>query len=161
MDGFLSPAVIAAFTSLAISLLTLFQFFRNQRFQQEQFDKLHNRNFTTKLYDLRLDHYPRAFDILDTIKKGKGGFYDIGVVKSAHADLVDWKKGTVNLIISNEALISFNALRDCIGRNPATIDNFSPEQTKKISEGSRDFRRQLRRDLGFMFREEKQRRNAG
>lgn len=159
MDFILNPAITAAFTSLGISLLTLYQFLKNQRFQQNQFEKLNNRNFTTKLYDLRLEHYPRAFDIIETIKKEKGGGYDTVKIQSAYSDMVAWKSGIVNLIISNETLISFNALRDSLAKNPSTVNQFSTEQIDKISYCSQDFRKQLRRDLGFMFREEKQRRN--
>jgi len=62
------------------------------------------------------------------------------------------------LIISNEALKSFYILRDSLMKNPAFKDGHSPEQIDKMIIALKDFRRQLRRDVGFMFREEKERR---
>jgi hypothetical protein len=56
-----------------ISLITLYQFFKNKRFQEDQFTKTNNRAFTSKLYDLRLEYYPEAFEIMDDIYKEKGG----------------------------------------------------------------------------------------
>lgn len=45
-------------------------------------------------------------------------------------------------------------------KNPTHQDNYSPEQVKKIISEIKDFRKQLRRDVGFMFREEKEHRSA-
>lgn len=158
MNEFLTPSIIAALASLIISIITLYQFFRNQRFQQDQFNKTLNRNLTTKLYDLRLEHYPSAFIITDEIYKEKGGNYDVTKIRIALDELIIWKKGVVNLIISNDALTSFYALRDSIMKNPAQGTIYSSEQVDKISTNTKEFRRQLKRDLGFLFREEKERR---
>ena len=45
-----TPSIIAALTSLIISVITLFQFFRSQSNLQKQFDRNLNRNLTSKLY---------------------------------------------------------------------------------------------------------------
>lgn len=55
-----TPSIIAALTSLIISVITLFQFFRSQSNLQKQFDRNLNRNLTSKLYDLRINSYPKA-----------------------------------------------------------------------------------------------------
>ena len=52
MTDFFTPSLVTAITSLVISLVALFQFYRNQNFQQKQFNKTINRNLTTKLYYL-------------------------------------------------------------------------------------------------------------
>ncbi|MEO7216032.1 hypothetical protein [Mucilaginibacter sp.] len=156
----LSPALIAAITSLLISLTTLYQFFKNKRFQEDQFNKANNRTFTSKLYDLRLIHYPKAFEIMDDVYKEKGGYISSIVAKIASESLIEWKKGVINLIISNEAHTSFYTLRDALMKNPAHQNHYTPEQIDKIVLAVKDFRKQLRRDLGFMFREEKERRNS-
>lgn len=160
MEDYFTPSIIAALTALILSLLTLFQFFKNQRFQQKQFDKLNNRNLTTKLYDLRLENYPKAFDITDCIFKEKGGNYNPAELSKSLKELIDWKKGIVNLIISIESRDSYFELRDVLMKNPAENGAYSMEQIKKIDTATKNFRKQLRRDLGFMFREEKARRNS-
>lgn len=159
MNEIITPSIIAALTSLVISIVTLFQFFRSQKLQQKQFDKNLSRGLTSKLYDLRIDCYPKAFEITDSIHKLKGGNYDPEVIQAALAELIDWKKGVVSLIISVEALESFIALRDVLMKNPERKDTYSSTQIEKIYYRTKEFRKQLRRDIGFLFREEKERRS--
>lgn len=159
MTDFFTPSLVTAITSLVISLVALFQFYRNQNFQQKQFNKTINRNLTTKLYDLRLEIYPKAFEITDNIYKDKGGNFDAERLKNTHNELIEWKKGKLNLIISSEALESYYQLINSLMKNPANNKNYSPEQIEKITNSNNNFRKQLRRDLGFLFREEKERRN--
>ncbi|WP_237275666.1 hypothetical protein [Tenacibaculum ovolyticum] len=158
MSEFFTPSIIASITALCVSLITLFQFFKNQRFQQKQFDKNLNRSLTTKLYDLRLEHYPKAYEITDLVYKKKGGNYDVNEIKDVLEKLIEWKKGIVNLIISVESRDSYYVLRDVLMKNPAHQESFSKEQIEKIFNANKSFRKQLRRDLGFMYREERLRR---
>lgn len=159
MNEIITPSIIAALISLIISIITLFQFFRSQKLQQKQFDKNLSRGLTSKLYDLRIDCYPKAFEITDSIHKLKGGNYDPKIIQTALAELIDWKKGIVSLVISVEALESFIALRDVLMRNPEKKDTYSSTQIENISHRTKEFRKQLRRDIGFLFREEKERRS--
>lgn len=158
MTDFFTPSLVTAITSLVISLVALFQFYRNQNFQQKQFNKTINRNLTTKLYDLRLEIYPKAFEITDNIYKDKGGNFDTERLKNTLNELIEWKKGKLNLIISSEALESYYQLRNNLMKNPANNNNYSAEQIEKITNSNNNFRKQLRRDLGFLFKEEKERR---
>jgi len=160
MTDFFTPSLVTAITSLVISLVALFQFYRNQNFQHKQFNKTINRNLTTKLYDLRLEIYPKAFEITDNIYKDKGGNFDTIRLKNVLNELIEWKKGKLNLIISSEALESYYQLRNNLMKNPANNNNYSPDQIEKITNSNNNFRKQLRRDLGFLFKEEKERRNG-
>lgn len=159
MDKIITPSIVAALTSLVISIITLFQFFRSQKLQQRQFDKNLSRNLTSKLYDLRIECYPKAFEITDSIHKLKGGNYDPEVIQAALKELIDWKKGIVSLVISIEALNSFVNLRDVLMKNPERKNSYSSIQIENISYRTKEFRKQLRRDIGFLFREEKDRRS--
>lgn len=160
MNDFFTPSLVTAMTSLIISLVALFQFYRSQNFQQKQFNKTINRNLTNRLYDLRLEIYPKAFEITDNIYKDKGGNYNNERLKNSLNELIEWKKGKLNLIISSEALESYYQLRNNLMKNPANNNNYSPEQIEKITNSNNNFRKQLRRDLGFLFKEEKERRNS-
>jgi len=160
MKDFFTPSIITALTALTLSVITLYQFFRNLRFQQRQTDKNQNRDLTNKLYELRLEHYPKAYDITDNIIKEKGNNYDVQTIKNVAADIIAWKKGVVNIIISVECRDSFFALRDTLMKNPAEKGQFSQEQVSKIHNANKSFRKELRRDFGFMYREEKERRKT-
>ena len=155
----LSPAVIAALTSLTISLITLYQFFKNKRLQEDLFARGSNRTLTTKLYDLRLEHYPKALELIEEVYRKKGGNFDPSTVRKTCEELINWKKGIINLIISNEAHKSYYTLRDAMMKNPAQVNQYSPEQVEKITSAIKEFRQQLRRDVGFLFREERARRS--
>jgi len=158
MANFLTPSLITALTSLIISLVALYQFYKNQKFQKDQFNKTINRNLTTKLYDLRIDLYPKAFEITDKIYKEKGGNIDNEKLKICLIELNEWKSGKLNLIISSEALKSYYLLKDMLMKQPANNNNYSSEQIEKITNLKNNFRKQLRRDLGLMFNEEKEKR---
>lgn len=160
MAVLLSPAIIASLTSLVISFITLFQFFKNQRSQQEQFNKAQDRALTNKLYDLRIEYYPKAFQITMNIYRRKGNNYIEADLRKAREELIEWKGGTVDLILSVEASHSYYDLRDILRKNPANNGRYSAEQVDAIHEIVKNFRKQLRRDLGFMFREEKERRGT-
>lgn len=158
MEQYIIPSAIAMLTSFLVSFLSYKQFIRSNELQQKQFDRSFNRALTTKLYDLRLNVYPRALEITDKIHKAKGGNYDSTMIQEALEELIEWKKGLVDLIISVEALESFFELRDVLMKNPETQHKYSSVQVENISNKTKNFRRQLRRDIGFLFREEKERR---
>lgn len=158
MEQYIIPSAIAMITSFLVSFLSYKQFIRSNELQQKQFDRSFNRALTTKLYDLRLNVYPRALEITDKIYKAKGGNYDSTIIQEALEELIEWKKGLVDLIISVEALESFFELRDALMKNPEAQHKYSSVQVENISNKTKNFRRQLRRDIGFLFREEKERR---
>lgn len=158
MENYINPVFVTAITSLVISLITLFQFYKNQSFQQKQFDNNQNRTLGIKLYDLRLEDYPKAFEITDRIFKTKGGNFDSNEIKLIVNDLIEWKKGRISLILSNESLKSYYSLRDSLMKNPANGNLYSTEQVDKITNLNNNFRKQLRRDLGFLFKEEREKR---
>jgi hypothetical protein len=147
-------AIIAALTSLVISFLSLYQALKNQRLQKEQFEKTQKRNLTTKLYDLRLTNYPKAFEITDKIQKVKGGNFNVQHIENICKELTEWKSGIVSLIISIEALKAYYDLKDALERKPSLGEKFANEQVDKIWKLRNDFRRRLRRDVGFLYKEE-------
>ncbi|MCT2409810.1 hypothetical protein NZD88_19835 [Chryseobacterium antibioticum] len=158
MENYFNPVFITAITSLVISLIALYQFFKSQVFQQKQLEKNLNRNLGIKLYELRLEDYPKAFEITDRIFKTKGGNYDVVEIKHVLNDLIEWKKGRISLILSNEGLQAYYSFRDALMKNPANVMQYSNEQVEKITNLNNNFRKQLRRDLGFLFNEERERR---
>lgn len=156
----LIPSLVAAVTSLIVCFIAYFQFLKSQRNEQDRFDKKLNRDLTSKLYDLRLEYYPLAFEITDNIYKEKGGLLTVSKIQKVCDELINWKIGIVNLIISVESRDVFFKLRDALMKNPAEGDKYSETQIENIINSTRVFRKQLRRDLGFLYREEKQRRES-
>ena len=158
MEEYIVPSIIAMITSIIVSFLSYKQFIHSNDVQQKQFDKSLNRELTSKLYDLRLNVYPKALEITDRIHKSKGGNYDPTIIQEALYELIEWRKGLVDLIISVEALESYITLRDILMKKTEIQHTYSTLQIENIANNTKNFRRQLRRDIGFLFREEKERR---
>lgn len=155
----MTTAIVAAITSLIISLLSFYQALRTAKLQKEQFEKSQNRNLTSKLYDLRLEHYPRAFEITEQIKKSKGGNLDPTLIFGVLEELQQWKTGAVSMILSGNCMHAYHKFRDALARRPATGDKYSMEQIDKIWKLRSEFRRNLRFDIGLLHigeQEEKQ-----
>jgi hypothetical protein len=64
----------------------------------------------------------------------------------------------VILIISSETKESYTFFIETLTRNPEMQTKYSDKQVEKIYTARMDFKNSLRRDLGFLYKEEKQRR---
>lgn len=146
-------AIIAAITSLLISMVTLYQSLRNQKSQKEQFEKAQKRALTTKLYDLRLENYPKAFEITEWIQKTKGGSLDPKIIYEVNKGINEWKSGVVSLIISYDARQALLEFKNTINKQPGHGDVYAPVQVEKIWLARSEFRRQLRKDIGLLHKE--------
>lgn len=149
---------ITSVTSLLLALITFFQFIILSRQNKRHFEKAQNRSLTQKLYETRLKHYPKAIYIINKLFKLKGNQYDPNVVLSITHELRQWYSGIVVLIISPETNFAYKQFLRQLTKNPEKQNRYSDKQIKKIDELKMNFRISLRRDLGFLYREEKQRR---
>lgn len=146
-------AIIAAITSVVISLLTLYQSLRNQKQQMAQFAKGQNRALTTKLYDLRLQYYPPAFEITEWLQRTKGNNLDHLLVFKVKNEIKTWKAGVVSLIISYEAMQAFLDFKNALTKQPGHGNTYTPAQVEKIWKARSELRRQLRKDIGLLHNE--------
>src|SRR5215831_3433319 len=146
----MTAALITAITSLLISFLTLFQSLKTQRLQKLQFDKTQKRALTTKLYELRLIHYPKAFEITECLRMPKGGGYDPSMILNVKDELNLWKSGMINMIISYDALLAFRELRKALNKQPGNGNIYTQEQESNIWKARAHFRKCLRIDLGLL-----------
>jgi hypothetical protein len=150
----MESAIIAAITSLIISTFSVYLSFRNQIQQKEQFDKNQKRALTNKLYELRLENYPKAFSITEWLQKSKGNNLDPKNALKVLEDLKEWKTGTISLIMSKVSVDKFYELRDALSKQPALGNSYSNEQIEKIWILRNQFRRSLRKDIGLLYEEE-------
>lgn len=150
-------AIIASLTSLFISLITYFQTNLREKRQSEEFDRIQKRATTTKLLDLRLDSYPKAFEITEKIRKTHGGNLNPIVIKSVCDELNAWRSGIVRLIISSESQWCLFELRAALSKNPEKLNEYSTEQVDKIWNLRNDLRKSLRKDIGILHEEDENR----
>lgn len=155
-------ALIAALVSLAVAVFSYLSNKRTMESKSREIDKQLARQFTEKLYELRLEHYGRAFEITERLEQRKAPDFIVSpeVVRDVLGELMDWRAGQVALIMSSDTLQSFRELREAIGKRPGHGTRYSEEQAAKMLRFVADFRRAMRRDIGFMFDEERRRRNS-
>lgn len=148
MSTELLTALIAAVTSLIVSAIGYF-------FQQKEMSKRLDRMFTDRLYNMRLECYPPAFDITDRILRRSKPELVIpkqDLEKIRH-DLINWKKGVVNIAISDDSLMAYRDLVNVLNMGYGFNDRYTDEQVEKIFDAKDKFRRNLRADLGYLYSE--------
>lgn len=169
----LLPALVAAIISYLASLQAL----RSQREQQRQelnaqreilerelqsqkehLERELQRKFTEKLYDLRLDMYPQAFEITDQLR-GEYIFKDDlsqEALKDILTKIQDWNKTKAGFLLSKSSLNTFYELRKALGLHPESNGKYSERQRKQIWQCKNRFRGALKADVNLLYAEEKE-----
>ncbi len=65
----LVTGVIAAVVSLIVALITVFINRNTLRIEREKFERELQRNMTSKLYDLRIESYPKAIEVTEGLRR--------------------------------------------------------------------------------------------
>lgn len=154
MNTDLQVALIAALVSLFVSAIGFTSTALNFRFQRKQIEKQIRSQLIEKLYSLRLEHYPQAFEFTDNIQRRPEPQRIIAndELMKISQDLYTWKSGVVSLIISADSLRAFYELRDALEMGYAEKERYSKEQTEKIFRCIADFRKSLRSDIGLLHK---------
>jgi len=153
----LITAIIASSISLIGILISFFLNSRQIKQQDINIQRQLQRVMTQKLYELRLKNYPRAFEITERLKQERKPKFinPKEEIEAILKDLLEWKNGEVSLILSNDSLYLFGQLCNRLDKLPdGELGVFSQKQAENIFQARIDFRRSLRKDLGFLFDEE-------
>jgi hypothetical protein len=151
-------ALIAGSISLIVSVITYVTTKRQMALEREKLERQLKRKFTERLYDLRLQHYAKAFEITENL--GKGELTATAGLQSQHIAIRDqlknWKSGEVNLIISDKALEEFYELLRALKKNPEKGTVYSNTQIDNLWRARNKLRGALRFDLGLLFQEDRE-----
>jgi hypothetical protein len=153
MSENIQVALIAGVVSMIVTTIGLLSSFFVQKMQSREAEKQIRTEAATKLLALRLEHYPKAFDISEKIQRRKKPqrILPREELLAISGELIEWKTGIVNLILSQETLDCFYELRETLGMGYAEKDAFSFHQVEKIISAKDEFRKSLRRDVGFLY----------
>jgi hypothetical protein len=162
-------ALIAAGVSIIASLVTYFttkhqmslereNLAKQLALEREKLETQLKRQFTDRLYDLRLQCYPDAFQITEGLSQvSKMAEEDLyAFYQSVKEQLKTWKEKDANLLLSDDALKMFYELRKALGKNPERGAVYSDAQKEKIWRARNRFRAALRGDLGLLFEEDEE-----
>lgn len=149
-------ALIAALVSLVVSLIAYFAQKHQMRSEWQRQDREMQRRFTEKLYDLRLNSYPKAFEITDKLRGAliKGENITEDYVRGVMDELLAWHKTKAGFILTEKSLKAFYQLRSALSTEPENGNVYSSRQKNEIWECKNRFRALLRADLNLLYTEE-------
>lgn len=154
MSDTILTALIAGGVSLVVAGIGLFaaviQFRSNVKKIQREFEH----SFSNKLYEQRIKHYPKGFQIAGFIyQRKKPELLDPPEkIREICNQLVSWAEGEAGLYFSWETVRAYFDLREALLKNPGAGDNYTERQAEKVWAARVEFRRQLRRDIGNLHR---------
>lgn len=157
MSDDIRVAIIAGLVSLVVSMLAILSTWITVFAQRKDLERQIQNQFTDKVYSLRVEYYPRAFELTEQIQRRAEPQRIIGKKELQHInrELFEWKTGKVSLIISGKALDCFYALRDALDMGHGEHENFNLEQVEKIFTARNNFRSSLRQDIGLLHEQDR------
>ncbi len=155
-DPRVQAALIAAAVSLIVSLLSYWAALHRIRAERRNLEERLKRGLTEKLYSLRLEIYPEAFEI--TSDAGKyAGRTDKEIIEHTREtldQLMGWERERAGLVLSRRSLRAFYALRDALSRGPGDGNAYTSEQLENMWRARNVFRGRLRDDVGLLYEED-------
>jgi len=152
----LNSAIIAGVVSLIVSALAYIPAILKLRAEKEALKHTLARNFTGRLYELRLKHYPEAFTITVNLRR-KTDWTDEELpakFREINDALKKWKSGEPSLILSAKSLRAYYELQKAFSGKLALGTKYNNEQIERICRLRNDFLDNLRNDIGLLFEEE-------
>lgn len=149
-------ALIAAAVSLVVSLLTYIATRRKIESEKERQERELQRRLTEKLYDLRLDSYPKAFEITDKLRGDiiKGGEVKKEYISKVLDELHEWHRTKAGFLLTELSLKAFYNLRSSLSVEPSNDDLYSKKQRHEMWKCKNRFRGILKSDLNLLYQEE-------
>ena len=117
--------------------------------------------FTQKLYEKRLELYPRLLNLTQDIgkemiwRKGTGetrltGQETFQIAYEALEGLIEWQKDTaIELVLSDESLEKFEKLKKALRSDPSQGKKYGRQQMDNFWKLREDLRDCLRKDVGI------------
>ena len=154
MDVRLQAALIAGAVSIIGTLIGIFLSLYREKLARDKFIQEQRRELAVKLYDRRLDVYPKAFDITEDLGhlKGKSHSQIVEINKVAADELRKWQRTDAALIMSAASVDTYYELLSQLGKQPARADGFEHKQHEKLRDVVTDFRSSLRRDIRMLHK---------
>jgi hypothetical protein len=158
MEAAILTAIISAVVSLTVTLITVIASRSNIRAEREKLERELQRSMTVKLYDVRIDAYPRAMQITEGLRRShiraQREEAHEGYFKDILNQIDEWHATKAAFIISNNSLHRLYALRNALRKKPEANGKYSAEQMNSIWSAKGDFRAALRADIQLLFKEE-------
>ncbi|MEZ9782357.1 hypothetical protein AB4292_17365 [Vibrio cyclitrophicus] len=148
----LMTAIIAGGVSLFVALISFVtNVYQNKMAEKKLKTEIKNK-FTEKLYEKRIELYPKAFLIVSKIQKRKAP--ELIISKDLQANVLTelnlWAENEAGLFLSKDVIKSYYSLRKELGNNPGDGEKYTKIQADKIWKARTNFRSALRSDIAFL-----------
>jgi hypothetical protein len=152
MSDQLIAALVAGLVSMLVSGIAFASGWLALRAKSREVERQIRSSFMDKLYQLRLEQYPAAFEItksLTRVPKIEKSFCRERMLE-LRAQLGEWINGPAGLIVSAQVMRCSYELRDVLGINYGDGDKYSRVQMEKFVAAAATLRRELREDVRFL-----------
>ena len=145
-------ALIAGVVSIIVSLIGVFISLRQLKYSERKLRFEIRQKYMDKLYDKRMELYPKAFLISSKIKRRKlpQGINTQNEILEILKSLNAWAEEEAGLFMSANAVRSYWDLREVLGKNPGSGEHYHERQIEKIWDARVAFRSALRADIGVL-----------
>lgn len=152
----LLTTLVAGGISIIVALITYNSTLRKVKSENMILEKQIQTKFLEKLYELRLKNYPKAFELTDILGKKKGIYIESLEIASRYKEIEKelraWKSGESGLILSERSLEAYYELMNSFKAQFALGDKYNDEQLQRFYKARTNFRNELRKDIGLMFK---------
>lgn len=124
---------------------------------REKLDRELLRSMTAKLYDVRIESYPRGMEITEALRKSQlAGNSNLSedYLDGVKTNLDSWYSSNAGFVLSRHSAQRYSALRKALREKPESSDGYLPQQIDKIVTARREFRAALRADILLLFNED-------
>ncbi len=114
-------------------------------------------SMTDKLYDVRIDSYPKGMEITEALRKTQlAGDVTLSedYLNKIVVQLDLWYSSKAGFVLSRHAAQCFSALHKAVREKPKSNGMYSPEQIDTMVKARREFRMALRADILLLFNED-------
>lgn len=149
--------IITAIVSLVVILISAYVSWRTIMAARQTLEKQQLGNMTAKLYDVRIESYPKGMEITEALRKTQlAGDVTLSVeyLNNIESQLDLWYSSKAGFVLSRHAAQCFAELHKAIREKPASNGTYSPEQIDRMVRARREFRMALRADILLLFNED-------
>ena len=157
MDVVPLTTLISAIASLVVIMIGVFVSRNTIKAARQTLEKQQLGSMTAKLYDVRIESYPKGMEITEALRKTQlAGDVTLSAdyLTKIVSQLDLWYSSKAGFVLSRHAAQCFAELHKAIREEPVSNGVYLPEQIDRMVRARREFRMALRADILLLFNED-------
>ena len=149
--------IITAIVSVVAILISAFVSWLAILAARRTLEKQQLGSMTAKLYDVRIESYPKGMEITEALRKTQlAGDVTLSAdyLTKIVSELDLWYSSKAGFVLSRNSAQCFSALHKAIREKPDSNGVYLPEQIDRMVRARREFRMALRADILLLFNED-------